>query len=185
MSLTKPSEYNGTVTITKNKYDQADLQDYLDELEPLYLKDLLGCELYELFIADLDGDGVPQTERFTKIYDAFCYDLNNIWYPYGWNKLHYNYYILNQQNRSRGIIAMLKGFMFFEYTRDQAKLNSSIGTSTSDGVASTLRTALNTSAVKNYNKALVDYWNIQYYICKNSEIYPEYEGVFKYATGLI
>ena len=74
---------------------------------------------------------------------------------------------------------MLKGFMFFEYTRFQQQANTAAGTAQSKGVASEIIGAGNTAAVKNYNRSLVDYWNIQYYICQNSTDYPDYNGLSK------
>ncbi|GAG46870.1 unnamed protein product, partial [marine sediment metagenome] len=71
------------------------------------------------------------------------------------------------------------------YTRDQPQTNSSIGTSTSKGVASDLVAPINTTAIKNYNLSILDYWNIQYYICENSSVYPEYNGIKKQPTGIV
>ena len=147
--------------------------------------DLLGCDLYDLFVADLDGNGVPQTARFTAIYDAFCIDIEGTSFNFKWSYDYYNYYCQNRQNKSRGILAMLRGFMFFEYTRDQPQLNSSIGTSTSKGVASDLKTPNQTALKKQYNKSILDYWNIQFFICENESDYPEYNGLRKGSVTII
>jgi hypothetical protein len=185
MSLTKPSDYNGRVAITQNKFDASDLQIYLDNLEADYLQDLLGCDLYDLFVADLDVDNLPQTQRFIDIYNKFCNDISTSFYPGQWYFDYYNLYCLNKQNKSRGMLKMLEGFMYFEYVRDQDKLNSSIGVSKSKGVASNMVAPTNTNVIREYNKSLLDYWNIQYYICDNSDVYPEYNGIIKESISLI
>ncbi len=187
MSLTKPSDYKGTVAISKNKYDKADLQLYLDELEPEYLKDLLGCDLYDAFVADLAlaPVGQPTAQRFIDIYNAFCIDIDTICYTYDWYNTYYAYYSLNSQNRSRGIKEMLKGFMYLEYVRDQEKTNSSVGVSKSKGVASDLIGANKAGLKKAYNKSIKDYWNIQYFICQDLTTYPEYNGIRKQGLSII
>ena len=53
MSLTTQTDYKGTVRISQNGLDGDILQDYLDEKEPMYLKDLLGCDLYDLYVSYL------------------------------------------------------------------------------------------------------------------------------------
>lgn len=180
MSFTKSSDYKGINNISQNKYDSAYLQDYIDELEKEYLTDLLGCDLYALLIADLDIDGIPQTARFTALYEAICVDIESVYYGGDnswWYSEYYQHYCGNKQNRSRGMVEMLKSFIYAEYVREQANTNSSIGLSKSKGVASDM-VRLDASAIRrNFNKGMNDYWNIQYYICENSATYPEYNGL--------
>ena len=185
MSLTKPKEYKGKVSIAQDKLTSAALQTYLDDSEPEYLTDLLGCELYDLFVADLDGNNIPQSPRFTAIYDAFCFDIDTVCIMEPWYIDYFPMYAINNQNKSRGMLAMLRGFMFFEYTRDQPQVNSSIGTSTSKGVASDLIAPTHTVLVREYNKSLVDYWNIQYFIRQDTDTYPEYNGLIKRSISII
>ena len=183
MSLTKPSDYKGLIAISQNRYDDEKLQLFLDELEGQCLTDLLGCDLYALFVADLVL-GVPQSARFLAIYNIISIDVEG--FSVGdWYYDYYNFYCSNKQNRSRGMLAMLKGFMFFEYVRIQQQTNSSIGTNKSVGVASELVSPPNTSAITNYNKSILDYWNIQYYIKENSDTYPEFNGLTKESISLI
>lgn len=186
MSLTIPSDYKGSVSIAQNKNDRVKLQEYLDEKEPEYLTDLLGCELYDLFVSDLDIDNKPQTQRFIDIYNAICDDLEGVCFiAIDWYEDYLNCYCSNRQNRSKGIISMLKGFMYFEYVRDQQVVNSSVGPNKSVGVASELVNNSSTSINKNYNKSIVDYWNIQYFIKINPDIYPEFNGITKQSISVI
>lgn len=185
MSLTKPSDYKGSVKIAQNDFDTDFLQDYLDEKEPDYLRDLLGCELYDLFVADLIN-GIPQTQRFIDIYNAFCNDIDSICFidPI-WNAWFIESFCFNEQNRSRGVMEMLKGFMYFEYVRDQPIANSSVGPNVSVGIASDL-VPLNSTAIKKaYNKSIKDYWNIQFFIQDNETDYPEFNGVIKRSISIL
>lgn len=186
MSLTKPSDYKGTVNIAQDKYDRAALQDYLDELESSYLEDLLGCDLYALFVADLDVNNVPQTARFLTIYNKFCFDIDNCCFiDQLWLFNYTNYYCNNGQNKSRGMVEMLKGFLYFDYIRDQQITNSSIGANKSKGVASDLVSNKSTAMVRAYNKSILDYWNIQYYLKDNEDVYPEFNGIIKESISIL
>jgi len=167
MSLTTQTDYKGTVRISQNGLDGDILQDYLDEKEPMYLKDLLGCDLYDLYVADLDVNEIPQTAPYTTIFNPICNDDDC------------------DQKRSRGIKEMLKGFMYFEYVRDQHQINSSIGVSRSKGVASDMILPGSSIINKPYNLAVKDYQAIQYYICQNMTDFPTYEGLKKEAISII
>lgn len=167
MSLTKPSDYKGSVRISQNGLDKSILQDYLTEKESEYLRELLGCELYDLYVAD-SVDGVPQNTPYTTIFNPLCLPSGDC-----------------KQGRSRGIKDMLIGFMYFEYVRDQHQINSSIGVSKSIGVASELLNPDNTMVKRIYNKSIIDYQVIQYYICQNIGDFPTYNGVKKEAISIL
>ena len=167
MSTTQPSDYKESVRISQNELDQDILHEYLDEKEPEYLTDLLGCDLYALYEADLDVNGVPQTAPYTTIYEPLCIDDDC------------------GQNRSRGIKEMLKGFMYFEYVREQHEINSSIGMSKSKGIASDLLLPASTTIKRPYNRSINDYQNIQYYICQNETDFPTYKGITKESISIL
>ena len=62
---------SGEYTIPQDCY--SDIQPYLDKYEKKYLIELLGCDLYALFIADLVA-GVPQTQIYIDIFNEICED---------------------------------------------------------------------------------------------------------------
>ena len=184
MSFLKQSDFKGPLKISKN--DLSDIQDYLDVFENEYLTDLLGCDLFDQFIADLDINLVPQTARFISIYNAFCIDLD---FSCNINR-HYNpefidCICLTDRNKSRGIFEMLKGFMFFEFVRDSDKGHSSIGTTKAKPSASRLVKPSATGIIRAYNHSLKDYWNIQYFISQDEDLYPEYNGIIKTPIGIL
>ena len=53
MSFLQPSDFIGIVSLSSNEFSDIQIQLYIDRYEPIYLTDLLGCEFYDEFIADL------------------------------------------------------------------------------------------------------------------------------------
>ena len=92
------SDFTGRYNISSNAFKDAETQDYLDHYEKQYLTELLGVELYDLFIADL-VNGVPQTQIYIDIFNSFAVDRNSC--------------II----KSDGIKELLRGFIFFELMR--------------------------------------------------------------------
>jgi len=164
MSLCEPSDFlNGSFKILQNCHSEVNLQDAIDRYESLYLCQLLGDELKGLFLADLDPDGLPQTQRFIDIYDPFC-DTD------GCN---------GKSHISEGMKTMLKGFIFFHYNVEDIYQPTPVGTISQDQQNATTATA--NQAFRNselrYNDAVRTYRAIQWFICNNSSTYPEYSGV--------
>ena len=187
MSILVPSDFVGKVAITQDDITAVKIQRYIDELEVQYLDDLLGCELSTLLIADLalPPAGEPTAQRFKDIFDKFCIDITGLVFPFPWSHDFFEFFVEHRQNRSRGIKEMLKGFIYFEYVRDQPIINSSVGMTRSKGVASDVIGSLNNGIVFGFNNALKDYWNIQFFINENLTTYSEFNGIRKEPTGII
>lgn len=184
MSILAPSDFKGSVSIAQNKFDTSDLQLYIDEWENELIDNLLGCELADLFRADL-VDNVPQTQRFIDIFNPFCEDIESQTLHLHWpSHVFFQFHVHGgAQNRSRGMKEMLKGLIYLLYVRDQPRINSSIGTTDSKGVASVL--VPSTTLVLPYNRSINDYWNIQFFIVEDEDTYPEFEGIRKDAISVI
>ena len=167
--IVKTSDFTGFYALSQNKFDKDALTEYITTFEKKYLQNLLGCELYDLFIADLDIDGVPQTLIYEKIYDPFCLDgLNDGCY-------------CGEYYNSEGIKAMLKGFIYFHYLSDQRLKNTISGTVTNANENS-YKAEVNELITLNYrrfNNSVFTYKAIQKYIQKNIIDYPTYKGVCK------
>jgi len=164
MSITQTSDYIGIYSIAQNKY--SNLQIWIDTYEKEVLTDLLGCELYDLFIADLTGDPeVPVTQRFIDLFDPFCDDDCGIAY------------------RSDGIKKMLIQFVYFYALRDQQRQNTIAGTTKADLELSS--PAFYHTLVKAYNEGVTNYKVIQWFLCENNDVYPEEESqLLNYMTNL-
>ncbi len=154
-----PEDFIGYYKISGNTYSEIELQTYIDNIEPKVLRSLLGCELYDLFVADLDGNGVPQTQIYLDIYNAFYTDYNNC------------------QIKSDGMLEMLKGFIYYEYVRDGNFFNTISGTVKNTFVNSEMARTAEFGLNERYNVALQSFDAIQWFICQNEENYPTYNGV--------
>ena len=165
MSITQTSEYIGRFKLSVNSKTEDKLQDFIDYYERTTLIALMGKELYDLFIADLDPiTGIPVTQRFIDIYDEIYLDENTCF---------------DYQRISEGIPEMLKNFVWFEYTRKQNQKSSINGTVRPTGENSTSIPNQNSYIVEYYNKGIFSYRTIAEFIRKDLTIYPEYKGVLK------
>jgi hypothetical protein len=161
-----PLDYeSGILLIATNKHTEDTLQAYIDEYDVPYLQDMLGCELYELFLADL-VNGVPQSQRFIDIFEPFCKDDD----CYGIQK-------------SEGIKIMVKYFIYWEYVKQQRVNNTNTGDVINENEVSRVARPPETKLYSTYNKAIKTYCAIQWFICDNLTVYPEFEGVIKQKTS--
>lgn len=158
------TDFIGYYQIAKpNSHKIGELQSYINNIEPSILRDMLGNELYDLFIADLVA-GVPQSSRFLAIFNAFQVDSSTY---------------SGVQHRSLGITEMLKGFVYFDYVRDSDYFNTISGNVKNDFANSVSVTSVQFGLDERYNIALSTYCEIQWYINENSSDYPEYNGLNK------
>lgn len=166
MSFTQTTDYKGFYQITQNSHSVAELQTYIDDLEPERLRDLLGCTLFDLFTADLVG-GVPQAQRFKDIFDPFCDDDGNT---------------TGLQQRSQGIPVMLKGFVYYDYVKDSDFSNVITGNIKNEFSNSVTSSSVEYGLRQRYNRAILSYEAIQWFIWDNLTDYPEYNGIAKELT---
>jgi hypothetical protein len=152
----------GKLQISTTCYTDGTLQLCIDQTEEKTLQDLLGCELYALFVADWDAPIVGEfsEQRFIDIYTPFCEDGN----------------ICNIK-RSEGVKSMLMNYIFFEYMRVQAFNNRTTGMNKTKSENSE-RAHFNEYGLDAiYNNGVLTFEAIRWYICENSSTYPEYEGI--------
>ncbi len=139
----------------------ADLEAVIDRLEEQVLQDLLGKELYDLFIADLDGSPTipqaPLTARFLDIYNPI-FETDPI-------------YI-----RSEGFIKMLQMFIWFEYTKDLGKQNTPVGYVQNEFANGVNLSANKAGIEKTYNRGVKSFHAVLDYIIQDSTTYPEWDG---------
>ena len=142
-------------------------QNYLDKYEKEFLVNLLGADLYNLFIADLDGNGVPQTQRFINIYNSFEIDDDSC------------------VRYSEGMKIATIQYVYFYAVRDLAVKKTNTGVVFNDNENSNGPSYLGFNIVEAYNEAVKNAYEIQWYICDNDEVYPE-ENVqtFNYSSGI-
>ena len=144
----------------------SDLQFYLDRYEARILKQLLGAELYSLFIADIPSVGAePDTQRFKDIYNPICEDDGCV------------------VRDGEGMVQMLVQFCYFYAVRDlNVKKTSSGVVMNQNEVSQPLKGFNNIEA---FNDGVENAWTIQWLIHDNPTVYPEENmQVFTYTTIL-
>jgi hypothetical protein len=163
------SDFNeGKYEVHTGAFDVARLQDYIDKYEKRYLVELLGADLYAQFEADvIAGGGSPTEQRFNDILEPFEVDY------------------LHSILISEGMVEMLIGFIYFEYTKDQIVAMSPVGNVRPKGQNSEIASSLYTQIYNRYNEAVRTYKAIQIYIHQNSGDYSDYNGVQKYLANYL
>jgi hypothetical protein len=148
-----PIDFTGKYEISTGMYDTNKLQDYIDRYEPSYLRQLFGVTMYNEFIADLDVNNLPQSPNYLKLYYPFAEDVT----PY--NLL-----------ESRGLLDMLKGFIYFEYYKDLVNLATPYGGVKPNAENSTIVGTTSSTMYTRYNDAVKTYKAIRHYIHLNTPV---------------
>jgi len=159
-TITKIADYKARYQIAKDAYSKKTLQTYIDTLEAKLIYELLGAELGGLFLADLDADGLPQTQRFIDIYNSFAIDDDC------------------QLRCSGGIKEYLLGLIYFDYCRNDNTYNSQIGNKGAVSENSEIAGNLWNDLSQRYNISIETGKEIQWYCeCYKSEDYTEFKGI--------
>lgn len=163
MSLTKYTDYIGRYQIAKGSGNDEKIQTYIDSVEPNMLRNLLGCTLYDLFIADIDPiTNKPLTARFLSLYNEFHVDIS---------------IGSGDQKRSLGMVEMLEGFVYYNFVGDSDFFNTISGNVSNQFSNSLPVNTMQIGLTERYNLGLQTYEAIQWFICENSTDYPEYNGI--------
>lgn len=155
-------DFTGKYELHTGMYDQAKLLEYIQIYEEQYLIDLFGATLYDEFILDLDNNNYPESPNFQKVFDPFHLDNTSNGFLTSYNT--YNNVIV-----SKGILDMLKGFIYFEYVKDTANQITSQGQKIPQGENSLTATTLYNMMYTRYWEALKTYRAIQWYIYRNQD----------------
>jgi len=143
-------DFVGKYQLSTGMYDASKLQEYIDKYEKQYLIELFGAKLYDEFMSDLDVANVPQSPNFIKIFNPF-----------------YENIAMNQLIISDGILEMLKGFIYYEYSKDLINQMTPVGMVRPIGENSETVSTLYSMIYTRYNTAIKSYRAIQMYIMTN------------------
>jgi hypothetical protein len=159
MALVLTSDFTGEYHISETCY--TELETYITKYEKYYLLMLLGADLYDLFISDLDASTpqVPQTAIYLSIFNEFYIDDNSCLYV------------------SDGIKVMLIQFIYWKYNRDNAFSNTTVGFKRTIGENSDNLGYNGDKMIEVYNDGTTNHNAIEWYICDNDTDYPLYNGV--------
>lgn len=156
MSFLQPADFTGSFAITTAFDNPEKLQEYIDFFETKYLNELLGAELYVLFLAGFESD-----EIYEKLYAPFSFDSEKEGRPL----------------TSYGMLDMLKRFIYAHYCNGDRITPTSAGAVFLDTEAATkVKNAANYYDV--FNAGVVTYKTIRAYILENRADYPEFKGVY-------
>lgn len=149
----------GKFELHSGMYTQNNIQEYIDKYEKRYLIEMLGADLGTQFIADIQANGgVPIIPKFVDIFNAFNVD-------YGTDLI-----------SSDGVKEMLKGFIYYEYLKDQVSQITAVGMLTPKGENSEKVNTLMTQLYTRYNDACRSYKGVQNYIWTKRGDYTGYNG---------
>jgi len=176
MFVTYSDFSTGYYKISTNNFTQTELTAYITRVETKYLKELLGIELYNLFV-DSIVSSLP-TGVYLTIYNALEYD-NTQGGIYTGGILSGGMDLSAKIIISEGIKEMLKGFLFFEYNRDQPITNTIAGNVKQSNENSEVVNGWKAGINERYNKAVDNYTAIQAYIQDNLSAYSTFNGVSK------
>lgn len=149
---------SGIYEIPVSTYTENDLQSYIDRYEKKYLAELLGIELYDLFIADLVA-GVPTSPIYEKIFNPILEVVNGC-------DIH-----------SEGMKVALKGLVYFHYVRDNITRITLAGAKRTTSDNSENIQALSANMGLRWNESVESYKAIQRYIYENLTDYPTFNGI--------
>lgn len=140
-----------------NSINTAKLTDYIVRYKDSYLVDMLGVELYDLFIANEETEAI-----YTFLKEPFNYQLEDC---FG-----------NKILKSRGVIDMLLGFIYCHYQEDmnvQQTINAPVKIK---GQNSERSTKLDANFYSRWNESVRTYQAIQKYCIEKESIYPTFKG---------
>ena len=114
MAILQPSDFteNPIYNIALTLQADCELETMIEDVEKNTLQELLGCELYTLFNADLTASTpqVPQTQIYIDIFEPFCFD-----------------HVLCGPQKSKGMKDLLMSFVYFEWHRYNLNKSTSVG----------------------------------------------------------
>jgi hypothetical protein len=159
-------DFTGKYELHTGIYDQSKITAYIAKYEPRYMRELLGAQLYEDFVSDIDQQSnEPKSPNFQTLYNPFAVDVNL-------------YRILE----SEGIKEMLIGFLYFEYIKDTSNTITPFGNTVSRSELSKLATSLQSLMYNRYNESVRTFMAIREYIVLNWNDFPLGQAVSSQIT---
>lgn len=166
LNITYKDFGKGKWELATGMYEQQKINNYIDLYTNRLLAELMGVELYDLFVADLDPvTFLPVDPIYVKIYNPFMHQDANCCVMI-----------------SDGMVDMIKGFIYFMYLKDQINQVWVSGNVAPIGENSKDISTLSQQIYTRYNQGVFTYHAIQQYMCDNSSDYPKYKGQSKLTT---
>ncbi|CAB4152499.1 hypothetical protein UFOVP611_14 [uncultured Caudovirales phage] len=143
-----PSDFTGKFELHTGMYVQQKLVEYIERYEKRYLVDLFGEKLYNEFVNDIDPvTKAPKSPNFITVFNPFIEDVT-----------------LYETINSEGILDMLKGFIYFEYSKDNFNQQTVYGNVQQRAENSQIVNTLQTLIYNRYNEAVTTFRAIRDFI---------------------
>lgn len=152
--------------LSTGMYDTPKLNAYILKYEERYLVHLFGVKLYNQFISDLNAN-VPRSPNFIKVFNPFNEDLSTG--PFLYSNV-FGGIMYNQILESEGILEMLKGFIYFEYSKDLMNQQTPYGNVKQRAENSVVVDSPHSMIYTRYNEAIKTYRAIQQFIYLNGNL---------------
>lgn len=157
--LITKDDFIGKYAVAKSIFDELD--SFIERYEEDKLRDLLGVELFNDFKTAYEADPLlPGNPELKSILDPIKED---------------NLGGCPKQMKNQGMKQMVLGLVYFQYMQDIIIKQTQNGGSLDKSELSD-RTDSN-YIYDRYNEAVADYNVIQWFIEKNSDNYPKYNGI--------
>jgi hypothetical protein len=160
--ISSSEDFNfGRYMINDDDWTRQSLKQYIKLNEKKLLYDLLGIELADLLLLDLDQYKEPQNARFTAIFNPLSFNFKDKIY------------------HSEGIKEVLKGLVYAEFTKEQNFKNNINGNSQNLYEQGEVISSKMAGLTNKYSEAIDSFWSIQVFCCDNRDVYPEFNGQSK------
>jgi hypothetical protein len=161
------ADFIGKYEVHTGMYDSANIQSYIDKYEERYLRQLLGVDLCNEFMSDINPTTLePKSPNFQTIFFPLYEDVT-----------------LYQTIESEGIISMLTGFIYFEYTKDLLMQQTTYGGVQQKAENSSVLNTLQTQIYDRYNESVKTFNAIRLWIYLNMSTPTGQAVEFAYMGG--
>ena len=164
--IVKLDDFKGSVLLQKDDNTEANFDLVRDEHADRFIRQVLGAELGNLFLADINGSGVPVAARFLSIFNPFQYDEGSL------------------VVESPGLKETLKQIIWFYWSR-QNNVSITLAGNFMPRSENAALSGDNFFLIRLYNAGIDAGRIIQSYIQKNIDTYPEFNGQYlEHAVGI-
>ena len=165
MVLVTPEHFVGRIELARSTKIDTVLEEYIERFEAKFIRQILGVELGNLLIADVQAESGsdPIEERFTNIIEPFQIQED-----------------CSPIHESAGLIDVIASMIFFHYVTDRQVLQSQSGAKRAAAEASVILTPREAQRQGEsvWNEALSSIEAIQWRCSVHEyDTYPEFMGV--------
>lgn len=166
MSILALTDFTGKYAITKTHGNSSTIQAFIDEHEPVILAEMLGVDMADELIENLDE--LPLTPELDKIYEPLMFND-----------------AFGRLFTSQGLKKLLIQRIYATYYYENRSIPTTNGMVDATNEGGKLAVSSIESVINVYNDSIRSAKTIQKYICMNLEDYPNYKGGSKLFSQLI